>query len=219
MRETYNTRQVDNTLELLLKLLNRHNIEYRFLGSVLMAAINGNVHRELGDLDLIVDKKNSQQLYDSLYALGYRRKEDGMFSFARKFLALETLHHPEYLEIGYFMGTWQKNGSFIIGSHPASLLIDSIATKPESYKLNSLSFIGIPKRAVATGIYFSLNNPKRQKEKQILDDRGIKPMPNNYIHPKILGKSFDFLFHSAMGVLNIIGRIRLKFGLAYDPWR
>lgn len=64
---------VCKTLAKVVKILELHDIKYRFLGSVVIAAINGKLHRNLGDLDLIIDSYKKDVLYAELKELGYKR--------------------------------------------------------------------------------------------------------------------------------------------------
>ena len=212
----FNSEIVVSTLEQVLNILETKNIKYRFLGSVIIAAINGKLHRDLGDLDLIIDKEKKDILFIELQKLGYKRV-GGMFAFARKYL--EQLEHPKMLGIGYFYGAWLPDGSFRMGNNNVYLTIDSLALNETQYSLYNLKFIGIPKQIAATGVKSSATNPKQKKEIIILRDNNIQPLANKYIHVNFLGLKFDWVYYFAMGILNIIGPIRVKLGLAFDPWR
>ena len=59
----FNTDIVSKTLGKVVKILEFHKIKYRFLGSLVIAAINGKLHRNLGDLDLIIDSGKKDILY------------------------------------------------------------------------------------------------------------------------------------------------------------
>ena len=214
----FNSEVVISTLQPVLKILESYKIKYRFLGSVVAAAINGQLHRNLGDLDLIIDSKGRDILYSELKALGYEQA-GGMFAFARRYLSLDQIIHPTLLDIGFFCGTWQADGSFLIGNERLGLRIEAYAIKETKYSLHGLEFIGIPPRTAATGINASKTNPKRQRELVILKEKGIEPFPNTYIHIHFFGMRFDWLYYFAMHALNIIGAIRVRLGLAFDPWR
>lgn len=216
--DEFNSKIVTSTLKQAVDILKANRIEYRFFGSVVIAAINGKLHRDLGDLDLIVASSKKDILFTELKKLGYKPAR-GMFTFSRKYLSLEQLKHPNLLGVGYFYGKWQPDGSFIIGNKKSNLKIDSFAVEATTYKLHGIEFIGIPQRASATGVESSETNPKRKKELILLKERGIQPFSNNYIHISIFGIRADWIYHFLMEMLNIIGAIRIKFGLAFDPWR
>ncbi len=214
----YNHDVVALTLQEVISILRSHKIEYRFLGSVVVAALNGKVHRNIGDLDLLIDKKGKESLYDALIELGYTQAR-GMFTFARKYMALETLEHPTLLGVGYFYGNWQADGSFVIGNSRVSVTIAPHALKKTVYKLGGVEFNGLPPEAIATGIHASEKNPKRQKELVLLKEKSITALPNNYIQVTIGGLRADWLYQLPMAILNIIGILRVRLGFAFDPWR
>lgn len=206
------------TLRQLVKILELHDIEYRFLGSVVTAAINKGLHRNLGDLDLIVDSDKSNLLFNELKRLGYYQAR-GMFSFARKYLALETLDNDQLLGVGYFNGKWLDNGSFMMGNKRVNVVIEALAVQKTKYELSGISFFGIPERAIATGVNASKSNPKRRRELELLKSNGIEALSNTYIHITVFGIRADWLYHLSMWVLNIIGVMRVWLGMAFDPWR
>lgn len=209
---------VCKTLAKVVKILELHDIKYRFLGSVVIAAINGKLHRNLGDLDLIIDSYKKDVLYAELKELGYKRP-GGIFHFARKYLSLEQLEHTEFLGVGYFYGIWKDDGTFTMGDKNLSVYVDSYALKETKYTFCRVSFLGIPESAIATGIYESRTNPKRKQELLILKQKKIEPLQNRYIHIRIFGIRVDWVYHLSMGILNIIGGIRVRLGLPFDPWR
>lgn len=216
--DEFNTTVVFKTLIKIVKILELHNIKYRFLGSVVIAAIDGKLHRNLGDLDLIIDSGKKDVLYAVLKDLGYKRA-GGMFNFARKYLSLEQLEHKELLGIGYFYGKWENDGTFIMGDRILNVNVDPHALKETKYTFCGVNFLGIPENAIATGIYESKTNPKRRLELQILERKQIESLPNRYIHVSIFGIRADWIYHLSMTTLNIIGVIRTRLGLPFDPWR
>ncbi len=64
--DEFNSKIVTSTLQKIVNVLETNKIEYRFLGSVVIAAINEELHRNLGDLDLIVDSSKKNVLYSEL---------------------------------------------------------------------------------------------------------------------------------------------------------
>lgn len=216
--ENVNVEQVMRTLRVVLDILEKQNVEYRVLGSAVFAAMYGQVHRKIGDIDLLIDKEKQDLFFSELERLGYVRA-GGMFAFGRKYLALETLIHDDLLSVGYFFGDFEKSGNFRMGGKVISVFAESKSVVPVSYQLNGISFVGIPERAIAVGIMQSSSNPKRKKEVAFLKERGIEAFPTDGIHVRVFGLSFDWLYKAVMKFLNLIGILRIKFGLAYDPWR
>lgn len=186
-------------------------------GSVTAAAINGKLHRHIADIDLLVDEKKHHILQEELLQASFT-PTGGFMGLSEGFLNLKSFVHSSLLSTGYFYGTWSHQG-FTMKNKLLQISIDQKAIIPTTYSLNSTSFIGLPKAAIATGIMSSKDNPKREQEVKMLERKGIKPMKNDYIHIKTLGISTDWLFPAIRKTLHFIGAIRVKRGLTYDPWR
>ena len=218
MDEQYNSKIVTETLKKTLEILASCNTEYRLLGSVVTASILGKQHRNLGDLDFIADRNQKSLILNKLYDLGYRQKQ-GMFSFAREYLSMDTLEHDQLLEIGFFWGRFLADGSFLMGNKKNGGLIDPSAVEKQKYELHNITFYGLPERIIARGILMSSSNPKRKKELALIKEKNIQPQKNGYIHVFILGIQVDWVYYFSMSFLNILGNIRIRLGLAFDPWR
>lgn len=215
----FNSDKVDKTLRILVDILESNKIKYRFLGSVLVAAINGKLHRNLGDLDLIIDEKDKDIFSDQLKKIGFVPADGIMYDFARKYLFLETLKQKELLEVGYFYGNWKKDGSMVFGNKNINVSIDNNVLHSDKYLLLGVHFFGISKRAVATRVFASRHNPKRKNELSIIKENHIEPSPDNFIHVNIFGINFDWIYHFIQITQNIVGFARIKMGLSFDPWR
>jgi len=218
MKEEKNEAAVQKTLELTLGILTKNDVEYRLLGSVVNAAMIGKQHRRLGDIDLIIERDKNQLVLKELKKNGYSQAP-GLFAFGRKYLALETLIHPNLVSVGYFYGTWLRDDRFKMGGRLFNIIIDSYAVQKHSYTLGNYTFSGLPPEIIANGILSSAQNPKREKELIMLKEKKIKAAPNNYIHIHALGISCNWLYYISMWLLNILGNIRVKRGLPFDPWR
>lgn len=216
--DKFNSQQVKETLALVIQKLEKHNIEYRLLGSVVAASLLGKQHRKIGDLDLIIDKANSNKLLKDLRKLGFKNK-GGLFGFSRRFLSLEELVHDKYLEVGFFVGKFTPEQDFFIGNKNYGVKIDKKALGPEKINLHGVQFKSIAKEAVMRGILMSKSNPKRKKELQLLEKYKITPLKKDYIHVYILRFRVDFIYYLIMWFLNVLGKVRVRIGLAYDPWR
>ncbi len=214
----FNSNTVLTTLRKVIHILETEHIDYRLIGSIIAASINGKLHRNLGDIDLIIDEKKKEILFNELKKIGYF-PVGGMYEFARKYMALETLRHKSYLEVGYFHGYWQKDGSILIGKGLIKVSIDPQAVASNHYYLDGIKFIGINPKAAATRIQASRANPKRKVELQFFKNKGFVPFPDTFVHIYILGIRCDWIYHLFSTLQNIIGFIRIKFGLSFDPWR
>lgn len=218
MDTPYNSKVVKETLEKALQILKSCNAEYRLLGSAVTASIIGEQHRDLGDLDFIADSAHREYILKRFDELGYRPRK-GMFSFARKYLSMDSLVHDHLLEIGFFWGRFLEDDSFLMGSEKNGGLIDAHAVKKQEYTLHDIHFFGLPERIIVKGIVTSQNNPKRKKELALIKERSIQPQENGYIHVFIFGIQIDWLYYLTMSLLNVFGIIRVRLGLPFDPWR
>lgn len=218
MKSKSNTNQVLRTLEKVLSILETHDIEYRVLGSVAFAGLNNGLHREIGDIDLLIEQSKSGILLSELFQLGYKRA-GGMFAFGRKFLALETLVHDSLLSVGYFKGRFSKEGDFVMSDGVISVSVESNSVLKTDYTLGGIPFVGIPPRALAVGIMKSSKNPKRAFEVKFLKKHKIAPFASDGIHVKILYFRLDWIYKGVMLLFNFLGIVRTKLGFSYDPWR
>ena len=214
----YNSEEVNKTLKEVVSILERNKVDYRFLGSVVTAAIFGNLHRRLGDLDLLVDEEKKEVVRKELEKLGFKRA-GGMFAFARKYMSLETLIHDELLSVGYFLGRFNNDGSFRMGNTFINVSIKGRSAKPTNYELNGTAFVGIPKSAVAVGIIQSKSNPKRKKEVAMLQRKKIKPFKDEGVVIHIFGVRVNWIYKASMILLNLLGNLRVRLGVPFDPWR
>ncbi|MCH8987037.1 hypothetical protein IIA94_02620 [Patescibacteria group bacterium] len=123
------------------------------------------------------------------------------------------------MSVGYFYGKWKKDGMFEMRNRILKVSIDGRALKPTTYSLVGLRLTGVAPEIIATGIMSSVRNPKRKKELDLLKQKEITPAKNNYIHVRIFGISMDWIYHASMGFLNILGMVRIRLGLPFDPWR
>ena len=214
----FNSAIVIPSLRHLIRILTKHHIEYRFLGSIIPASLNGKLHRSLGDFDLLVDRKAKDVLLTELTKLGYTQA-GGMYIFGRNHMSLETLVHPTLLSIGYHFGSWQPDGSFVMGDSFIRVVIDAYALVKTRYTLYGIHFLGIPAGVVARGITISATNPKRRTEQTLIKTQKIDIFPNTYMHVTVAGFHADWIYHLMMKLFNILGAIRVRLGLAFDPWR
>lgn len=216
-KDKFNEKQVGRTLNIVLNLLRGYGVEYRMLGSVVASAINGYQYRELGDIDLLVDKSVQSKMLRDLKLMGYWAR-GGIFSFGRKYLSTDSLDHSDLLEVGMFWGRFEKNGSFVLGKYWKTW-VDGYAILPTEYELHGVKFLGLPAETIASGIMMSPSNPKRVKELEMIKRLGVRAREHGYMHMSIFGVKVDWLYYLIMAILNLVGLVRVKMGKPFDPWR
>lgn len=72
--KTYNSEVTIKTLRAVVNILDKHKIKYRFLGSIIPAALNKSLHRKINDLDLLVDIEKEKIFMEKIRLLGLHRK-------------------------------------------------------------------------------------------------------------------------------------------------
>ena len=214
----FNKNELISVLSEVVGFLVKRDANYRLLGSVVMAAINGGLYRRVGDVDLILDTNLAEDLMKKLKSEGFY-EPGGIFALGRKYIRHITLAHDKKVELGIFYGEWNDNGNFEMTSKCIKLVIESRALIRKRYALYGIKFDGLEERVIATGVHNSKRNPKRHRELEILKVRGIEPEINDYIHLYLFGLKTDWLYHLVMSALNVLGVVRVRLGMTYDPWR
>jgi hypothetical protein len=214
----FNSEQVKNSLNLLTQILNQHHIEHRFFGSIIPTAINGSLHRSIADLDLLADFDKKDILIKALKKSGYKKNPAKSLGVASEWLKLYQFKHPKLLDIGFFAVNFGKIQT-TLDLPPLKLTIENRSIKKTTYSLYDIDFIGIPQDTAYTGILISKRNPKRIEEFKIFKQNNITPRPNNYLNVYLGTINITLTLSLIQFLLNIIGIIRIKLGLPFDPWR
>jgi len=193
--------------------------DYRVLGSILVAAVNGKPHREIHDIDFLVDEKIYEEIVGRFEKLGFKRIKKHAPGFK----------WDEFEKINFLTFTNLLKGSFKTGyfeyktSRWLSLRIDNDYLKATDYKLFGLSIKGIPKRSVFEGIKIASLNTKRKVDKEILTKNFENKLPggltiNQAFKVRIFGLNIPFLYTIFSQSYNLLGGIRQRLGKSYDPW-
>jgi len=215
----YNSSQVSKTLKLVIKALDKHKIKHLFFGSIIPAAINGSLHRPLGDLDLFVDVNKKDLFMNELKKLGYFGGDRKLFKIMEAFNGFDY-RHSKLLEISFFAVEFGKEKTSLKAvDFPFIVKIENEAIKPTKYKLLNIPFSGIPQDTAYTGALIAKWNPKRKKEFEIFKEYGICPRANNYLWVYWSKLEISWSYDLLNSCLNLLGRIRMWFGLTYDLWR
>src|SRR3989344_3590997 len=72
---------ITNGLKVLHNVFSKQSVNYRVLGSVLVAALNGKPHRALGDIDVLIDEKDYEKIASGLKSAGYFLRRKKKFGF------------------------------------------------------------------------------------------------------------------------------------------
>ncbi|GEM_PF-2548515 len=210
---------ITNGLKVLDSVFNKQSVNYRVLGSVLVAALIGKPHRMLGDIDVLIDEKDYEKIAYELKAAGYIFNNKKKFGFKW----LEAEHDGSlgftFLLIGKFLDEYF---SYKL-SHDIELRISSEYLKPTRYSLFGISFVGLPPRSIYEGLKISNLNPKRAMDRKIVINSFGRNVPNG----ATLDKSFKVYFRGIQlpyayiifsQLYNFYGGIRVLLGKKYEIW-
>ena len=192
--------------------------DYRVVGSILVASMNGKPHRELHDVDLLVDKRIYQQVLDGFEKAGFKRVKKHAPGFK-----WDEFQKYKHLTFGTLLiGTFEENYFVYKANRWLTLQIRNEYLAPTDYVLFDLKVRGIPPRSAYEGIKAASLNSKRKKDKEIVrkymghKTEGLSI--NHAFRVKIFGITAPYLYTLFSHVYNLIGGIRLRFGKSYDPW-
>ena len=212
-------KDIKNGLIALDRVFNKKGVNYRVLGSVLVAAINGTPHRTLGDIDILLDESNWQQISGVLKKEGYQLVNKSSFGF-NWFEA----HKPNSLGFTFLLiGKFQDDYFEYVLNHILKLRIASSYLTPTKYTLFGYSFTGIPRRSVYEGLKISSLNPKRKLDRELVTKAfggkiptGVKLERAFNIYSFGLEIPYAYSFFSYL--YNLYGGLRVIFGKKYEIW-
>jgi len=213
------TSSVVSGLKVLHSTFSKQSVNYRVLGSVLVAALNGKPHRVLGDIDVLLDEKDYEKIISGLKAAGYILKRKQKFGFSW----LEAEHDGSLGFTFILIGKFLDNYFSYRLSQNIELRISNDYLKPTKYSLFGISFEGIPPRSIYEGLKISSLNPKRTMDRKVVINSFGKSIPNG----ATLDKSFKVYFRGMQlpyayiifsKLYNFYGGIRVLLGKKYEIW-
>lgn len=213
-----NDLEIENSIKIMQDIFAGFE-DYRIVGSILVAAMNGKPHRELHDVDLLMDKRIYQQILDRFEQAGFKRVKKYALGFK-----WDEFHKPKHLMFGTLLiGTFEKDYFIYKANRWLTLSIKTEYLDPTDYTLFGLKIRGIPPRSAYEGIKAASLNTKRKKDKQIVSEyMGAKITKGLSINQAFRVKLFEinvpYLYMLFSQVYNLIGGIRLRLGKSYDAW-
>lgn len=213
-----NVEHIQNSLDTLQTVFNGLS-DYRVVGSILVAAINGKPHRELHDIDLLIDRKIYDEVAKRFLELGFSRltKHAGGFTW-------DEFQKKNHLTFGVLLRGSFKNKYFEYkANNVITLLINNQYLTATEYKLFGKKVQGIPIRSVYEGIKIANLNKKRLVDKKIVLEKTSGKFSkglslNQAFHIRLAGLEVPYLYTIFSQVYNLIGGIRLAMGKPYDTW-
>lgn len=213
------TKAVQNGLNVLNKVFNKNNVEYRVLGSVLVASLNGKPHRTLGDIDVLVDETDYEKVISRLRAEDYTTETKHKFGFN-----WTEAHHDGNLGFTFLLiGKFSKDYFSCKLTRNIELRISTKYLESTKYSLLGTSFIGIPLRSIYEGLKISSLNTKRTLDRKVVNDylKGSIPLGETLdrsFKVYLLGVEIPHAYTLFSQLYNIYGGIRVLFGRKYEVW-
>mgnify|MGYP001569627867 CR=1 FL=1 len=213
------TKAVQNGLNVLNKVFNKNNVEYRVLGSVLVASLNGKPHRTLGDIDVLVDETDYEKVISRLRAEDYTTETKHKFGFN-----WTEAHHDGNLGFTFLLiGKFSKDYFSCKLTRNIELRISTKYLESTKYSLLGTSFIGIPLRSIYEGLKISSLNTKRTLDRKVVNDylKGSIPLGETLdrsFKVYLSGVEIPHAYTLFSQLYNIYGGIRVLFGRKYEVW-
>ncbi len=215
--EMYNSACVANTLKAITRVFNRQGIEYRALGSVLAAAINGGLYRKIGDVDMIAPQKDKDRIMRLLRREGFRivRKQKAGFRWTEA-------RRENYVPITIILfGNFSQEAFTAQLAKGMELKASEECVKPTTYRLLGYEIIGVPPSAVLAGVKISGLNPKRGLDRSVLMKRLGRDFASaglGTVKVRLLGVDVPYLYAIFSLLYNLYGGIRVLLGKKYEVW-
>ncbi|MBI4009153.1 hypothetical protein HY357_02885 [Candidatus Roizmanbacteria bacterium] len=156
-------RELLNSLKAITEILQSCQAKYRILGSVNAVAYTKRVFRRIEDIDVVLDLKDKECVFNGLKNRGFQviKKKLGIFYWYES-------EKKDHLKITFFLiGEFTKD-HFLYKYGLFRLFIQSDYIKPVQYNLNGIEFTGVPIASVVDGIRQTSFNPKRTIDRDIL---------------------------------------------------
>ncbi len=193
--------------------------DYRVLGSLLVAAINGKLHRELHDIDLLIDKEVYKEVARRFEEQGFKKIHKHAPGFE-----WDEFVKPNYLTFGVLLvGKFGKAFFDYRANRWLKLRIKKEYLKPTEYHLYGHKIRGIPVKSIYEGIKIANLNKKRRIDRTVVEKYFTSNIPeslsiNRAFRVNLFGVDIPYLYTFYSHIYNIIGGIRLRIGKTYDPW-
>ena len=215
----HNAYLLKNSLEVIHQVFEQNRYQYRVLGSTLIAAISGKPHRQIGDIDIIIDKRFYPHVKKNLINLGFSFHQHNKFAFS-----WQEATKPDHLPFTFILlGNFSSKFFTCSFSRHTTLKISTDYLAPTQYSLFGYSFTGIPYSSIFEGIKISHFNPKRTLDKQVFLQKIIQlstthPTINNSFQVSIFGIKISWLYLIFSYLYNLFGALRVRLGKKYEIW-
>lgn len=222
MNQDDHSQIVKESLEVLDDVLNKLGAQYRIVGSLLVAALNGKPHRTVGDVDVVLEKSAFDVVLKSLEGHGFvlENKSWGCGFFRWVEMNHERLVGFTFLLVGKFKDDYFECA---LTKHITIKISDKFLQKTK-YTLFGVSFSGVPAISICDGLRISNLNPKRKLDRAVMRrilQKDVLP------HGESIDKSFKvylygirlpFAYSLFSQLYNLYGGLRVICGRRYEVW-
>jgi len=193
--------QIVRSLKLAVQIFKECNASYRVVGSMLVTSYIHRIFRRVGDLDVLLDRRSYPCILYKLKKSGYtlEKKYWSVFRWIeaekKDCLGFTFLHCELRIRLDYL--------------------------QPTNYSFEGINFIGIPLSSVKAGLQQAFLNPKRKRDKQMLQlhkDKINSYQTYNNIQVSIFGITIPYLYDVFSFFYNIYGGFRVVLGKKYETW-
>jgi hypothetical protein len=213
----FNEEKVITTLGAVFPILEKHTKKYWFMGSVVTTALNGSFYRDVHDFDIIVVSQDREALLTELFSIGYKRKPMN-FLRVSELMGVYVFSHPTLLDIGFFI-IQEEEKCYSISARPLRVEIPFDNLRAKTYSIGPHSFPGIDPSFAYRLSLLHKDNPKRVKELALYKRLAVPPAKWPIYTILCMGLKTNWMIDGFNFLLIIIGKIRVKLGLPYDPWQ
>lgn len=206
-------------LHVLNQVFSKQSVNYRVLGSILIAALKGKPHRTIGDIDILLDASDLEKVLSGLQNNGYSIEEKKKFGF----FWIEA-HSPRSLGFTFLLvGDFGREYFSYKLSKNIELRISNSYLTPTEYFLFGVQFIGIPVRSIYEGLKISNLNPKRTLDRKVVKESFSSKIVDGETLDKsfkvfVFGREFPHAYNIFSQLYNLYGGLRVLFGKKYEIW-
>lgn len=218
-KQAEHTKGIQRGLSVLNKVFTQKNVDYRVLGSILVASLNGKPHRTLGDIDVLVDETDYKKVISDLRIEGYIIEQKHKFGFN-----WTEAHRDGNLGFTFLLiGRFSKDDFSCKLAGNIELRISSRYLEPTKYSLLGMTFTGIPFRSIYEGLKISNLNQKRTLDRKVVTNYFKGNIPSGVtlgdsFKVYIFGVEIPYAYTLFSQVYNLYGGLRVLFGRKYEIW-
>jgi hypothetical protein len=207
------------SLSVLDDVLNASDVNYRIIGSLLIAALNGKPHRTIGDIDVVLDVASLDKVVAQLKERGFVLEHNRAWGFEWIELNHKHLIGFTFLLVGEFRDSYF---SCDLKNH-LRLHVSNAYLRPTEYTLCGTTFIGIPVPSIVEGLLISHLNPKRTLDRKVIKRIFGEQIPRGDSIDRsftvyLFGVRLPYVYSFFSRIYNVFGGLRVLLGKKYEVW-